>query len=633
MKQFFLAIFFVIGLSANTQNYKTHKVKSGETIESIAKQYLVTPYDIFALNPDAKTKFEVNTVLIIPNSKVKNHSVDEETREYIGFKKHKVRRKETLYSLSKKYNVSIDEIKKENPILYSENLKKGMRIQIPEYKTIISKQTLKNTTRSYVVKPTEGKWRIAYKFGISVSDLEDLNPNMKEVLQPGDILNVPNIANNEERSLETDYNYYEVLPKEGFFRLKIKLGLSQEELEAINPELKETGLKAGMVIKIPKTVAYAAPSDDTNITRLQNKITNLKTKNIALMLPYRLNRIDTDSVAETKSLIKKDRLLSVVLDFHSGVLMALDSAKRLGISTRLKVMDTRNQLTHISKLLDENDFGDYDAIIGPMMANNFDRVALTVKRDRIPVISPFTLPEQVYDNVYQTIPEGKLLKDKMINYVKADSLKTQVVIISDEINRNESNELKRSFTLAKQIFSRKDKNDKEANFIYPTDLEGVFIEGRTYVFLETDSKALASSVISLLNGLITQETEIILVTLDKNKAFEGNNIDNYHLSNLRFHYPSTNRNYEASETNAFVSEYKRIYKVAPNKYAIRGFDLTLDVLLRLASADNLYDASDSNLETEYVENRFRYNKRLFGGYVNEAAYIVKYEDLQIKTVN
>ena len=41
------------------QNYKTHKVKQGETIESIAKQYLVTPFDIYALNPDAKNNLEV----------------------------------------------------------------------------------------------------------------------------------------------------------------------------------------------------------------------------------------------------------------------------------------------------------------------------------------------------------------------------------------------------------------------------------------------------------------------------------------------------------------------------------------------------------------------------------------------
>ena len=56
----------------------------------------------------------------------------------------------------------------------------------------------------------------------------------------------------------------------------------------------------------------------------------------------------------------------------------------------------------------------------------------------------------------------------------------------------------------------------------------------------------------------------------------------------------------------------------------------LDTLLRLASEEgNLYEASGSGVETEYIENKFRYNKKLFGGYVNEAAYIVHYNDLRI----
>ena len=52
--------------------------------------------------------------------------------------------------------------------------------------------------------------------------------------------------------------------------------------------------------------------------------------------------------------------------------------------------------------------------------------------------------------------------------------------------------------------------------------------------------------------------------------------------------------------------------------------LTYDVLLRLASADDIYDAHDSSIETEYVENKFRYSKKLFSGYQNNALYILKY---------
>jgi hypothetical protein len=55
--------------------------------------------------------------------------------------------------------------------------------------------------------------------------------------------------------------------------------------------------------------------------------------------------------------------------------------------------------------------------------------------------------------------------------------------------------------------------------------------------------------------------------------------------------------------------------------------------MRLASQDNLYDASTDAVETEYIENKFRYNKSLFGGYINEAVYIVKYDDLRIVKAN
>jgi LysM repeat protein len=634
MKNILTIILIAFTFALSAQNYKEHKVKVGETIESIAKQYLVTPFDIYALNPDAKSKFQPNTILIIPNSKIKNEPVEAESRELIGYKKHKVKRKETLYGLSQKYNVAEEEIKKANRFLYSENLKKGDKIRIPKYKTFISKQTLSNTVKKYKVQPKEGKWRIAYKFGITVAELEALNPVINAVIQPGDELNVPNIKDKEEKKIDTTYNYYEVLPKEGFYRLNIKLGLAQEQLEELNPELKVTGLKVGMVLKVPSDVDVDLSLMPSEITSFQLRLKNFKTKKLALMMPYQLHRIDVDSVEETKDRIKNSKRLSIVLDYHVGVLMALDSAKQLGISTDLNVFDTRYQLATTGKLLEDNDFSDYDAVIGPMDEKSFDRVALALKKDRVPVIAAMNKPREVYSNVFQTIPEQKLLRKTMIDFVKADSLKTKVVIISDQAHRASSEALKGEFTDVKLIFSRKDKkNPEDAFFIPPSDLENVFAAGKTIVFLETNNNSFASSVISMLNASIVDKTEIVLATLDKNKAFEGKNIDNYHLSNLKFHYPSVHKDFDESKSNAFVSAYRKEYSVSPSKYVARGFDITLDILMRLASEDNLYEASSETIETEYVENKFRYNKSLFGGYINEAIYIVKYDDLRIVQAN
>ncbi|NNE30793.1 MAG: LysM peptidoglycan-binding domain-containing protein [Winogradskyella sp.] len=629
MKNIFAIILVLFTVTISAQNYKEHKVKIGETIEGIARQYMVTPFDIYALNPDAKSSLKPNMVLVIPDSIVKNQPLKEETRELTGYKTHKVKRKETLFGLAKKYNITEEEIKKANRFLYSENLKKGKKIRIPKYRTVTYKKSYTNTLKKYTVLPKEGKWRIAYKFGIPVAELERLNPQMNAVIQPGDVLNVPNISDEEEKIVTDSLNYYEVLPKEGFYRLNKKLGVTQEELEALNPELKEEGLKVGMVLKVPANTKNSEALDEVETTRLDSNLKNFKTKKLALMLPYRLERIDTDSVEETKEMIKSSRLLSVVLDFHVGVRMALDSAKQLGVSTDLKVLDTRYQASTIRNLLDENDFSDYDAVIGPMKEDCFERVAAALKGDKVPVIAAMTMPKEVYNNVFQTIPEDKLLRKAMIDFVKADSTMNRIVIIADQSNRSKSAKLLEEFPKARQIFSKTDKDGQDAFYIYPQDLVNVFNEGKTIVFLETQSNPFASSVISMLNGLAVNETEIVLMTLDKNKAFEGKNIDNYHLSNLKFHYPSVNKDFDDSRSNGFVSNYKKEYGVSPSKYATRGFDITLDLLLRLASEDNLYEAAGSEIETEYIENKFRYNKSLFGGYINEAVYIVKYDNLRI----
>ena len=611
------------------QNYKTHKVQEGETIESIAKMYLVTPFDIYALNPDAKTSIGVNTVLIIPTSRVKNEPIPKEVKEVVSFKTHKVRRKETLFSISQKYGIEIEDIKKHNERLYAENLKKGDRIKIPKYKTIVNKVSLNNTVKKYKVLPKEGKWRVAYKFGITVPELEALNPNLDEVLQPGQEVNVPNISNNEEKTVEEEFNYYTVLKSEGYMALNRKLGVTQEELEALNPDLKEDGLKLGMVLRLPQNLKTDYTIKDVDNTNLSTNLTNLSAKKIALMLPYRAHQIDVDSVQEAKKKIRTDRLLSVSLDFHAGALIAIDSAKQLGISTYLKVFDTRNQLAELSNILAANDFSDYDAVIGPLMPKNLERVAAELKKDNIPVVSPYSMPVNLYSNVFQTIPSAELLEETMIDFVQSDSLPKHVLIIADSKHKAISDKLKGLFPESKQILSRKNKEGQEAYFINPADLENVFQNGRNIVFLETDNEGFASNVISMINGLNSDEQEIVLMTTNKNRAFEGREISNYHLSNLKFHYPSVNKTAVADSDNGFIRAYRRAYNVSPNRYAVRGFDLTMDLLLRLASEDNLYSASSDQVETEYVENKFRYAKKLFGGYYNEAVYIVKYDNLTI----
>lgn len=643
MKNFLVSLSFVMlfSTSAIAQDYKTHKVKVGETIESIAKIYMVTPYDIYALNPDAKNSFQPNMVIIIPESKVLDSPVETEVTKLVGYKTHKVKRRETLYSISKIYNVTVEDLKKHNNRLYSENLRKGDRINIPKYDKVNTTTTLENTLRTYQVQPKEGKWRIAYKFGITIDELEKLNPKIADTLQVGQKINVPNIANNEEKEIDEEFGYYTVVPREGFFALKRKLGLTQEEIEALNPELKEGGLKAGMIIKVPKDVNDNSGSGDIERSVLANKINNYETKNIAVMLPFRLDRLDINATQDVKEMLSDENsLIARTIDFHTGVLMAIDSAKQLGISTKLDVYDTKARESEVANIINDKDFSNYDAVIGPFIPQNFDRAATMLRRDNVPMVSPVMETSNLYNNVFQTIPTIELKRKRIVEFVKQlDTVPSRILIISDQKHRNESNLLKQEFSLSKQIFSNVDDETGKDQFYILKDAIGKELrEGLNVVFLESDNEGFISNVTSMLSGFIgfdeelKIEREVVLLTSDKNSAFDRDNVSNITLSKLKFHYPSPNRPINEDQTDSFVQAYQKKFYTTPNRFAIRGFDLTMDVLLRLAYADDLYDASSNDIETEYVENKFRYSKKMFGGYYNEALYIVKFDNLRIVEV-
>ena len=619
--------------AVQAQDYKTYKVKKGETIEEIASRYLVTPYDIYTLNPDAKKELRVGSVLIIPQTKVETAEKAVVTKELIGFKEHKVKRKETLFSLAKEYGVEEADIKKHNPHLYSESLQKGETIKIPKYKKVIKIEKPESTTISYTVLPKEGKWRIAYKFGITVNELEALNPAMGDVLQEGQIIKVPNKGTHEIKQIDERYSYYTVLPKEGFYRLKLKLGLEQEELETLNPELKDGGLKEGMILKVPYSAIVETSQEESQAVSLENRMfSNNTTKHLVVMLPFRLNRVDADSIEDAKKQILFDPYLRNSLDFHSGILVALDSLKQLGISLKVDVYDTRGEKSYISTALHTHDFNTVDAVIGPLLNDNFQLVASELKEANVPVISPTGKGIQLYDNVFQSLPENDVLRNKLINYVKTKKDSAHIVIVADSKSTAVRDMLKKEFPAASLINSRKGKSGNDLNYVTIADIEGGLRQGNNIVFLETESAGLVSNVTSILNSKINKDTQIVLMTTNMNDAFKDDAVSNHDLSNLQLHFASVGRSNSEEGSNGFVDRYKRKYGDTPTKMATRGFDLTMDTVLRLVTSSSLYTSVKDDELTEYVENKFSYKKKLFGGYYNDSVYLVQYNNLRIVEV-
>ena len=216
MKSFCKYCIVLLLLSCSTafaQKVIKHKVKSGESIYSIARKYDLTEKDIYELNPRLKGKvLSLKTVVEIPNKnyKAEEKKTKEPKKEIVvapistsndTYITHLVVAKETLYSLSKKYGVTMEEICEMNPELKTGNLKVGARIKFPnanpsltlvevstEQPTVVASETTNNSTvysQTHTVQPKETLYRISKKYGVSVNQLQEWNPSVKSGLPVG----------------------------------------------------------------------------------------------------------------------------------------------------------------------------------------------------------------------------------------------------------------------------------------------------------------------------------------------------------------------------------------------------------------------------------------------------------------
>ena len=615
------------GIATQQQQYKSHKVEKGETVYSIAQRYGISESAIYRLNPDAKNGIGTNTIIILPNA---SNVISSSGTNDVKFKMHRVKRKETLFSISQEYNVSQDDIKKYNKELYSRQLKKGEKIRIPiseksTASTTVSEITENTETNTHKVAPKETIYGIARKYNTTIAELKKLNPGLDKNIAIGTVLNVPDISTTESASIDNEkYDLYEVQPKEGFYRLKVKLGLSEEEIIALNPYAKE-GLKDGMILKIPKENLVGVSEKATPVN-LENYISNKSEKNIAVLLPFELREVVSDSTKANEDLLKSNSVLRIALDFYSGVLMAAEFAKDKGISVNLQVHDTERSATKVGNIIAGNNFKNMDAVIGPLLSKNVDKAAATLRSNNIPVFSPLSNKEiRMYPNLFQTLPTDDMLRARMMDYLVEKSAGKNLIIISDAKHSAEKQKITSQIPTAKTVSPR------EGGYLYQRDIAAkVDTERENWVVLASSDPVLVSNVVGLLNGM-PKSHRLRLLALDKNKAYDYHDVSNMHLAKLKFTFPSVNKNYDFNEKDPFLISYKNEYGVLPNRYAVRGFDIMYDVLLRLASADDMYKASENNFVTEYIENKFQYTNKLLSGYQNNAVYIVNYdEDLQFK---
>jgi len=677
---FLILISISFSISAHGQNYIKHTVVKGETITQIATKYRVTPFDIYELNPDYQSGIKENDIVLIPTSFTNEKQIPDtrKTKQASGIT-HTAKPKETLYSISRDYNVNVEDLKNLNADILQNGLKIGQVIAIPDSgngSAPITKTTEKTTEKKpeikvaepkaeapktekgiyHVVAPKETKFGISKKYGITVQELEKKNPEIaanlpigyklfisgnstkpetvkQEVEKPKPV--VKEIVQEETVKTETikttrknGFANYEVKPKETLFSLAQTFDISQEELISLNPTLKD-GVKIGMILKVPgKGSMVAVTADNSKFADLTQSVKKGNRKELVLLIPFNAAKIQGDSLKTTAARLKKDAFLNMTLDFYSGALMAIDSAKTLGLNIDVKIYDSQESKmsSNVVDIVNNQKLKNANAVIGPFYQQYVEKVAELLSDGNVPVISPLSKEiGKSYNNLFQAMPPSDFAKCAMFDYMIAKA--GNVIVVSDPKRVANKEFITKKYPVAKFV------GLTENGALDVESLKALLVKGKpNFVVLDSERTGM---ILGTTNALLNEMAnyQIQLAIIEPNETLDFEEISMKRLTILKMLYPSLTRQNTSPEAAIFEKEYKLRNKIFPSQFATRGFDITLDTMLRLAQ-DKTFEASANEDKTEQVESKFEYAKKDSEGYLNKGVYIMQYEeDLTVKQVN
>ena len=551
------------------------------------------------------------------------------------FASHRVKKGETLTEILALYKISEEQLLEYNPLLERVGIKRKMSLRIPIF-TISSKpQVLSRTATktssysSHQVVPKETKWRLAYEYGMTVKELDSLNPQIAEGLKIGQEIRV---RNQDLRAVlpEKDslFNYYKVLPAEGYYRIEKKLGVSQRVLDSLNPSLTETGLQVGMILRIPDSLSGRLKIENDLLVERINLLdsTLLKKKmKLAVLLPFKANEIEFDSIEDTKRTLEARNLHTISIDFYTGVLFALEQAAQKGIEVELTTFDTQNQLSKLGEIVESKALEGQDFIVGPLIPYNFDFVSSQPSLKKTPKIAPLSTRSVAFrKNVVQSVTEEKDLRAKMYEYLERQLDTTQnVVIVADSTNRKIEKELQKQFPWAVKI------RPEKADYILPELVDSLLIDSLpNKIILETQSFPLIASALSQFSAQNTKNRDVQVFTTYRSNAYDNENLTRKTLGAIQFTYSTGFKPLDKPLDDAFVSGYITAFGKSPNKEALRAYDVVLDAVLRTAYAEELQQSLEVG-ETEYQSNRFYYRENENESFLNQALYILQHQGYEI----
>ena len=554
-----------------------HTIESGQTVYSIAKMYDVMVIDIHKLNPGSENsiragerlripqrRFEVKSILNVNNTKTDN--------DYII---HTIQANETLYGLSRRYDVSQESILKANPGLTQANFSIGKRINIP--------------------RPVV------------------LQPSAEVVVREG------------AREV-----YYKVPTDETIYNICRQFKTTESELLQLNPELAG-GLHAGMTIRIPLRISESELSKKFETeTKTVTPPPSVRTlpKNapkIALILPF---------ISDNP----KSKISRMMTEYYAGLLLALDTMRKQGLVLELFTYESDTSIVRTRRLIQEKseELKKVDLIIGGYFPEEIKLIANFAKQNEIKYIIPFSASDEfVRDNafVFQVNTPTNFLNTHAA-FAGANLFGKHNIIILETNDTLPHTEFIRAFKqeLKDRFIAYKDAVYSDAaNF--ETDILALLSDTKPNVILPVSQSVDALLKIKTILRMIAETQPEYNLTLFgyprwQTEEYLDDCLEDFHVLNAYIYSRLYVDNIHPN-VKSFYEKYKNWYNRTPVQdtpiWAILGYDTAMfffNAILQFGVnfEDRLSEINYRNLQTGF--NFIRINDE--GGFINSNIFIIHY---------
>lgn len=603
------------------QVYYVHIVKQGETLYSLSKAYGVSQKEIAKENPEIFLGLIVGQALKIPLIKTETEIDQPQDADMYIF--HRVKKGQTLYSLSKKYNVSQEEIIKQNPsVQYGVNVDQVIKIPKKGFieeglvipKTTITQDTIKLPEEFiyHDVKPKETVYSLLRLYNISEELLYDLNPFLAEGLKIGQKLKIPKVYD----------------PEEGFV------------FETISAEKKDT-----IIYERRGKVAYSDSVKFESCDTLKRK--RHEPFNVAILLPLYIEQSEQEFYIDST---KRDEFGKKIyetiyrspnyiyprainfIEFYEGILMAVDSLKKQGFSVNLNVYDTKGDTNKIHDILLFPNMKNMDLIIGPVYSYEVDIVSRYALKHRIKMVSPLADNISIVDTnpyLFQVSP-GFLSQFDELAKASAE-FKDQNIVLLHNIDSGQYTNI---LSLKDKLFNYysldtalRDLQFKEVFFTDSIHIieHALSKNSENIIIVPSNDQAFVSLVITNLNALAAKGYK--LRTFGMSRWYRFGNIDpeQFYTLNTQLVVPFY-IDYKDKRVKDFIYKYRAMYKAEPDQYAMHGFDVGMYFLSALLYYGNNFPNCIYHYSTDQLQAKFRFVKwDKYSGFENIGMSIIKYE--------